>query len=100
MAKEILKTVAAGILAGIALFMVPFFLFKVIVFFFLIKGIFRLLGGKRRWYGRGMHMAYAHKYQNMSEEERKLFIEKYGKGCCGWYSSCEPNNNADKTGSV
>ena len=85
MTKEILKTVFAGILAGVALFMVPFFIIKVIIFFLLIKAIFRLLGGRRRWQG-----AWAHKYKIMSEDERKVFMEKYGKGCHGWHNSCSP----------
>ena len=93
MTKEFFKTVAAGILGGIVVFMIPFLLIKVIVFFLLIKAIFRLMGGKRRWHGRGMHYAWAHKYQNMSEEERKVFVEKYGKSCCGWDSTCAPETN-------
>ena len=28
--------------------------------------------------------------QNMSEEERAVFMQKYGNGCCGWNSKCEP----------
>jgi len=95
MTKEFLKTVVAGILAGIVVFMIPFLLIKVIVFFLLIKAIFRLLGGKRRWYGRGMHAAWANKYENMSEDEKKAFTEKYGKGCCGWYSSCSQEINTE-----
>ncbi len=94
MTKEIFKTVAAGILAGIVLFMIPFLLIKVIVFFLLIKAIFRLLGGRRRWHG--MHPAFAHKYQNMSEADRKAFMEKYGKGCCNWHSTCEPSDTDKK----
>ncbi len=99
MTKDFFKTVAAGILAGVALFMIPFFLIKVIVFFILIKTIFRLLVGRRRWHGRGMHMAFANKYNNMNEEERKAFMEKYSNGCGGWQRSCEPNNS-DKTTNV
>ena len=88
MTKEFFKTVAAGILAGVALFMIPFFVIKVIIFFLLIKAIFRLLGGGRKWRG-----AWAYKYNNMSEEERKVFMEKYGRGCCSWHNSCSPNKN-------
>ena len=76
MTKEILKTVFAGILAGAALFMIPFFFIKVIIFFLLIKAIYRLLGGGKRWRG-----AWAHKYNNLNEDERKAFMEKYGRGC-------------------
>lgn len=103
MTKQILKTVFAGILAGVALFMMPFIIIKVLIFFMLIKAIFRLMGGGRRH----MHMryAYAHKFQNMSEEERAAFMQKYGNGCCGWNSKCEPTEfestgNKDKTSGV
>lgn len=86
MATQIFKTVLAGILAGIALFMVPFFILKVLVFFLLIKAIFRLMGGGR---GRGhWRYAYAHQYKNMSEEERSAFMQKYGNRC-GWNSRWE-----------
>jgi len=96
MTKEILKTVAAGILAGIVLFMIPFLLLKVLVFFLLIKAIFRLLGGRSRWHG--MRQAWAQKYQNMSEEERKAFTEKYGRGCCDWNSnSCSTETTNTET---
>jgi hypothetical protein len=101
MTKQILKTVFAGILAGVALFMMPFIIIKVLIFFMLIKAIFRLMGGGRS----NMHMryAYAHKFQNMSKEERTAFMQKYGNRC-GWNSKCEPTefespeNNNRSTG--
>lgn len=97
MTKQIFKTVFAGILAGVALFMMPFVIIKVVIFFMLIKAIFRLMGGGRRH----MHMryAYAHKFQNMSEEERNAFMHdnatrwagsRRGGNKCGWNSKCEP----------
>lgn len=88
MTKQILKTVLAGVLAGVALFMMPFIIIKVIFFFLLIKAVFRLMGGGRRhshW-----RYAYSQKYQNMSEEERAAFMQKYGNRC-GWNSRCEPS---------
>ncbi|MBA3679739.1 MAG: hypothetical protein H0W73_00910 [Bacteroidetes bacterium] len=89
MIKQILKTVLAGILAGVALFMMPFLLIKVLIFFLLIKAIFRLLGGRRRHHH--WQYAYAHKYKNMSEEERAAFTQKYGNRC-GWNSKWESHN--------
>jgi hypothetical protein len=89
MTTQVLRTIAAGILAGIALFMIPFFLIRVLIFFLLLKGIFRLLGWRRRpW---GMRYAYAHNYRNMNEEERKAFMEKYGNrcGCYNWEKPSE-----------
>lgn len=89
MIKQILKTVLAGVLAGVALFMMPFLLIKVLIFFLLIKAIFRLMGGR----GRHHHWqyAYAHKYKNMSEEERAAFQQKYGNRC-GWNSKWDSDN--------
>ncbi len=92
MIKQVLKTVLAGVLAGVALFMMPFLLIKVLIFFLLIKAIFRLMGGRRRHHH--WQYAYAHKYKNMSEEERATFMQKYGNRC-GWNSRwehCEPEN--------
>ncbi|MEO6302186.1 MAG: hypothetical protein ABIP51_03330 [Bacteroidia bacterium] len=88
MITQILKTVLAGILAGVVLFMMPFIILKVLIFFLLIKAIFRLMGGGRRHHWR---YAYAHKYQNMSEEERKAFTQKYGNRC-GWNSKWDSHN--------
>jgi hypothetical protein len=82
MTAQILRTIAAGILAGVVFFMIPFFIVKVLVILLLIKAIFRLLGWRRKHWR--MHPAYAHKYHNMTEEERKAFIQKYGNRC-GWY---------------
>jgi len=102
MTKQIFKTVLAGALAGVVLFMMPFIIIKVLIFFMLIKAIFRLMGGGRRH----MHMryAYAHKFQNMSEEDRAAFMQKYGNKH-GWNSCCGPMNfetkeNTDKSTTV
>lgn len=86
MTKQVLKTVLAGILAGIAVFMMPFVIIKVLLFFVLIRAIFRLMGGGRRHHWR---YAYAQKYNNMSAEERQAFMHKYGHRC-GWQAHCGP----------
>ena len=107
MTKQILKTVFAGILAGVVLFMIPFIIIKVLIFFLLIKAIFRLMGGGRRH--AQMRYAYAQKFQNMSEEERSAFMQDkakhWGGNRCGWNSSCESTEfespeNKDKTTGV
>ena len=77
MNNSIVKTVLAGLLAGVALFMIPFFLIKILLFVLLVKAIFRLLGFRRG----GMHPAFAHKFQNMTEEERTAFMQKFGGRC-------------------
>ncbi|MBA2610927.1 MAG: hypothetical protein H0U95_03080 [Bacteroidetes bacterium] len=99
MISQILKTILAGVLAGVALFMMPFIIIKVFIFFLLIKAVFRLMGGRRRHH---WQYAYAHKYKNMSEEERKAFMQKYGNRC-GWNSKyandgCEPQQEEKTTG--
>jgi hypothetical protein len=107
MIKQILKTVLAGVLAGVAIFMMPFLFIKVLVFFLLIKAIFRLMVGRRHHHH--WQYAYAHKYKNMSEEERAAFQQKYGNRCgwnSKWDSHCcdtdgnEPKNKEDKTTGV
>ncbi len=91
MTTQIFKTVFAGILAGIALFMLPFFLLRAAIFFLLIGAIFRLLGGGRhRRFGHMRH-AYAHRFQHMSEEERTAYKHRYGNRC-GYDSTNETTN--------
>lgn len=79
------KIILGGILAGIALFIMPFILIRVVIFFLLIGLIFRLFGG-RRWHWQHRHAfygidpqkkhVYAQRWRNMNEEERKSFIQK------------------------
>lgn len=76
MTTQFLKTILAGVLFGAALFMIPLFLIKVLLFFLLIKLAFNLLGfGRRR--------RYAYCAQNMSEEEKMKFMKHNFNGCCG-----------------
>lgn len=89
MFTQILKTAMAGILAGIALFMIPFFLLKVVVVIFLLSASFRLLGGRRR---RRFQHAYANHYHHMSEEERAKFRNEFHR-CYGGYHQTETTNN-------
>jgi hypothetical protein len=89
----ILKTIAAGILAGAALFMIPFFLIKILIFFLLIKAVFRLLGWRRHHWR--MHPAYVNRCGNMTEEERKAFTEKYGRSS-GYYRGDRTPENENK----
>lgn len=87
MIKQFFKTVLAGIMVGLALFMMPFFLMRIFVFFFLIVGAFKLLGfGRHR---REMRLAFAQKFNNMSEDERKVYLQKYGNRCCGYTNAYE-----------
>ena len=81
---QILKAIAFGILAGAAIFFIPF-TFRFFFGFFLIFFIIRAFTWKRwsREYGRrnfGGHyfwnQSYTQRWQSMSEEERKTFIQK------------------------
>lgn len=80
MTKQILKTILAGILAGAALFVMPFFLIRVFVFIMIMAAIIKLLAGGRYRYGR--HYAFAEKFANSTEEERAAFREKARHRCC------------------
>jgi hypothetical protein len=82
MTTQFFKTILAGILAGIALFMFPFVLLRVLFFFLIIGAIFRLLRGPRQRGFRGRHYAFAQHYANMSEEEKTNFKARYGGRCC------------------
>lgn len=84
MIQQIFKVVLGGILAGFALFIMPFVLVKLVIFFLLLGLIFRLFGGRRRWHHRhafyGINPQKRHEYpqrwHSMSEEERKTFLQK------------------------
>jgi hypothetical protein len=89
MTKQIFKVVAIGIIAGVALFTIPFFLLKAVIVVLLVGFMFRLFGGRRRFDHRfGPGFAYAgsghmrQRFQQMSEEEKKAFFEKMKhRGC-------------------
>ena len=80
MTTQILKVIAAGILGGIALFLMPFIILRILVIFLIIRLIFRLVGGKRHWkngmHARHFYPAFSRRWQHMSDEERKSFREK------------------------
>ena len=90
MTIQILKAITAGILAGIALFLVPFILLRILVILLIIRLIFRLFGSGRRWKYAGHHLypAFARRWQHMSDEEKKTFIQK---DCAKIYNSLYPN---------
>jgi hypothetical protein len=84
MTKHILKTILAGVLAGAALFIMPFFLIRILVFFLIIGAVIRLLGGGRHRCGGRRRYAFAEKFSNMTEEERAAFKQKM-QDRCGHY---------------
>jgi hypothetical protein len=77
MTKDFFKTVLAGILAGVALFMLPHFVIKILIILILIKLSFHLLGfGRHR-------MCHSFHYHNMSDEQKEAFKQKFGNhNCC------------------
>ncbi len=85
MTKQIFRVVLAGILAGLAIFIMPFLIIKTVIFFLLIGAIFRLVGGRGgRWHrgdwGSGIdpqkRYAFAKRWQSMDTSERKSFMDK------------------------
>ncbi len=85
MTKQILKVILAGILGGLAIFIMPFLIIKTVIFFLLIGAIFRLVGGRGgRWHqggwGSGIdpqkRYAFAKRWQSMDTNERKSFKDK------------------------
>ncbi len=92
MTTQIFKTILAGILAGIVLFILPFFLIRVFVIFLLIGAIFKLIGSSRRSRYFRMNPAYADHFQSMSDDERKAYKMKF-KGRCGFHSNEENSDS-------
>lgn len=84
MTTQFFKTVLAGILAAVALFMMPFFLLRVFIFFCIIGSIFKLLGGRRHGRFGRMHPAYANRFHQMSDEEKEAFKQKFANHCCSY----------------
>lgn len=83
---QVLKTIAFGALIGAALFWMPFFVLKVLIFFLIIGFIFRIFRG-RRYYG-PHGWAYADKIRQMSDEEYETFKSRFG-GRCGYHERKE-----------
>lgn len=90
MTKQIVKAVALGILGGLALFAIPFFLLKAVIFIILLRVIFGFFGRRRFRPGAGPGFAFAggghmkQKFQNMTEEERNEFFDKMKQRGCGF----------------
>ncbi len=91
MIRSIFKPILAGILVGVALFFIPFFLLRVLIVFLIIGGLFRLFGGRgfRGRYGRSFHPAFADKIRNMSDEEYNQYKQDI--------RSCGSSNNRKQT---
>lgn len=80
---QVLKAILFGVIAGAALFFIPFpfrFFFGFFLIFFIIR--FFVWGGWQRgyWRERRQHYfwnpSYTQRWQSMSDEERKAFVKK------------------------
>lgn len=80
---NIIRPVIAGILIGAALFFMPFFFVRFILFFLIIGAIFRFFIGRRfrGGYRRGFHAAFTDNIRNMSDEEYSRFKQNLNQGC-------------------
>lgn len=104
MTKQVLKPVLIGILVGAALFIMPFFLLRALLFFLLIGGLIRLFRGRvfggwygHKWgYGGGFHPAFADTIRNMSEEEYKVFRQKFERPYHTYHSKREDEKTENK----
>jgi hypothetical protein len=104
MTKQILKAIALGILGGLALFAIPFFLLKAVIIILLIRIIFGFFGRRRFGPGAGPGFAFAggghmkHKFQHMTEEERNEFFAKMKQHGCGFSrkENTESHNSENK----
>lgn len=76
MTKQVLKTIAFGLLIGFAIFAFPIFLLKVFFATLIIGSVMRMLFWRSRYHHMHMRYAWADKWQNMTEEERGAFMEK------------------------
>ncbi len=87
MNNTLLKSILAGLLVGAALFILPFFLLRVALFFLLVGAVFRLFrgrGGRWGWGpGRGYMPAFADRIRQMNDDEYNEFKQKFGQGRCG-----------------
>jgi len=79
---QVLKAISIGVIAGAAIFFIPF-PFRFFFVFFLVVFAFRFFawGRSRRNYGdhHFWNPSYTQRWQNMSEEERKAFMQKMEK---------------------
>ena len=99
MTKQIFKAVAVGAVFGLALYAIPYFLLKAVVIILLLGFIFRMMA-YRRMAGRHFGPGYAfagggpmkHRFQQMSEEERKAFFDKMKQHGCGHFGKYESSN--------
>ncbi|MBI3232667.1 MAG: hypothetical protein HYZ42_01260 [Bacteroidetes bacterium] len=75
MFKQVLKTILAGVLGGLALFILPLVIVRIFLFFALMGMAFKLVGGRKR------NHRFAYQYHQMNDEQRAEWMKKYGHRC-------------------
>ena len=82
---KIIRAIAIGALTGAALFFLPFFILRGVLFILFISFIIRLIafGAMRRsgWRSRGFNPMFADKIRSMNDEEYNQFKQKFYNGC-------------------
>lgn len=76
MYRHPIKLLLAGMIAGIVLLILPFFLFKLMFLVLMAAGIYRLVSGRYPRRSRrlpGLHPLLADTIRHMSEEDYRLF---------------------------
>lgn len=101
MNNNLIRSILAGLLLGVALFVMPFFLVRLVFFFLIIGALFRLFGGGRRGWGRGRGFGYtpafADRIRQMSDVEYAEFKQKYQGRCREGHNSNAPEAKAPET---
>lgn len=82
MNMQVLKPILVGLIAGAALFWMPFLVIKIVVVLLILGLLFRLFGRKRH-YGHG-RWAMADRIRSMSDAEYGDFKSLTGPGCGYW----------------
>lgn len=105
MNNTLLRSILAGLLLGAALFIMPFFLIRLVFFVLIIGALLRLFGGsrfRRGWRqgpGYGQMPAFADRIRQMSDDEYSQFKQRFSQGDrCGDYGTRKATDNpADET---
>ncbi len=80
MKKSFLKPIVGGLFIGTALFLMPFFILKVALFFMIGGTLFRVFArGRMKRHGFGPH--FADKIRAMSDEEYETFKARFQGRC-------------------
>lgn len=84
--KQVFKAILTGVIIGAAIFFIPFPFGFFFIFFFIFFAFRFFFWGRQRkyWYGENnshyfWNPSYTQRWRNMTEEERKNFIQKMEK---------------------